>query len=291
MILIRIGGVPEHFNLPWHLLLEARAAAQLGIEARWQDFPEGSGAMAAALGENRLDLAMLLTEGAIAGAAVPANGFKLVSLYTESPLIWGIHVPAHSELRSVSDIRGKRYAISRRGSGSHLMSFVHAREQGWPTDNLDFVVVRDMQGAIDAFAASGADVFFWEKFMTKPAVDSGRFRRVGEFVAPWPAFVVCVSNAALAQHGAALTGLVQAVCKLGNDLAARGDAAELIARRYRLQPEDARAWLSATRWASKPGIAAGQLARAVEALRDLGLIDRSVQAGALIEPLPTRSRN
>ena len=170
MILLRVGGVPEHFNLPWHLLLEARGAAQLGIEARWQDFPEGSGAMAAALRENRLDLAMLLTEGAVAGAAAAADGFKIVSLYTESPLIWGIHVPAASEMRSVADIHGKRYAVSRRGSGSHLMSFVHAREQGWQTDNLDFVVVRDMQGAIDAFAAGAADVFFWEKFMTKPEI-------------------------------------------------------------------------------------------------------------------------
>jgi ABC-type nitrate/sulfonate/bicarbonate transport system substrate-binding protein len=269
-------------------LLEARGAAHLGIEAKWQDFSEGSGAMAAALRENRLDLAMLLTEGAIAGAASAADGFKIVSLYTESPLIWGIHVPAQAELRSVNDIRGKRYAISRRGSGSHLVSFVHAREQGWPTDNLDFVVVRDMQGAIDAFAAGGADVFFWEKFMTKPAVDSGRFRRVAEFAAPWPAFVVCASNAALAQYGAAMTGLLQSVCKFATDLAARGDAAGLIARRYRLQPEDARAWLSVTRWASRPGIGAGQLARAVEALRDLGLVDRSAQASALIEPLPAR---
>jgi ABC-type nitrate/sulfonate/bicarbonate transport system substrate-binding protein len=288
MILLRIGGVPEHFNLPWHLLLEARGGAQLAIEAKWQDFPEGSGAMAAALRENRLDLAMLLTEGAVVGAAAAADGFKIVSLYTESPLIWGIHAPADVELRSVADIRGKRYAISRRGSGSHLMSFVHAREQGWPTDALDFVVVRDMQGAIDAFAAGAADVFFWEKFMTKPAVDSGRFRRVGEFIAPWPAFVVCASNAALAQYGSAITALLQTVCKFATDLATRNDAAELVARRYRLQLEDARAWLAATRWASRPGIGVSHLTRVVEALRDLGLIDRHVQASSLIAPLPAR---
>jgi ABC-type nitrate/sulfonate/bicarbonate transport system substrate-binding protein len=288
MILLRIGGVPEHFNLPWRLLLEARVGAQLGVDAAWQDFPEGSGAMAAALRENRLDLAMLLTEGAVAGAAAASDGFKIVSLYTESPLIWGIHVPAHSAMRSVADIRGKRYAVSRRGSGSHLMSFVHAREQGWPTDDLDFVVVRDMQGAIDAFAAGAADVFFWEKFMTKPAVDAGRFRRVGEFIAPWPAFVACASNAALAQHGPAMAALLQSACGFAAELAARGDASELIAERYRLQAEDVRAWLGATRWASRPGIAVGQLARAVEALRDVGLIDRSVQAGELIAALPPR---
>src|SRR5262249_17334905 len=161
-------------NLPWHRLIESRGAE--GASVAWRDYPDGSGAMAAALRAEQLDAAMLLTEGAVAGAA--AGGFKIVSLYTESPLIWGIHVPATSSIRAVGDLRGRRYAISRRGSGSHLMSFVHAREQGWPTADLDFVAVGTLQGALDAFASGTADVFFWEKFMTKPLVDSGRFRRI-----------------------------------------------------------------------------------------------------------------
>ena len=133
--------------------------------------------MAAALRAGELDAAMLLTEGAVAGAA--QGGFKIVSLYTVSPLIWGIHVPAGSDLRNVEDVRGRRYAISRRGSGSHLMSFVHAREQGWSTDDLDFVVVGTLQGAIDAFTSGKADVFFWEKFMTQAA------RRLRKVQARW----------------------------------------------------------------------------------------------------------
>ncbi|HET8697384.1 MAG TPA: ABC transporter substrate-binding protein, partial [Gammaproteobacteria bacterium] len=114
--------MPEHFNLPWHLALDAGAPG--GVAAQWQDFPDGSGAMAEALRERRLDAAMLLTEGAVAGIA-RSGGFKIVSLYTESPLLWGIHVPASSRFRAVADIAGARYAISRRGSGSHLMAFVH----------------------------------------------------------------------------------------------------------------------------------------------------------------------
>ena len=49
MIKLRIGGVPEHFNLPWHLALEARRFEALGIEVTWRDYPGGSGAMAKAL--------------------------------------------------------------------------------------------------------------------------------------------------------------------------------------------------------------------------------------------------
>jgi hypothetical protein len=52
------------------------------------------------------------------------------------------------------------------------MSFVHAREQAGLPMILDFVVVGTLQGAIDALPSGQADVFFWEKFMTKPLVDS-----------------------------------------------------------------------------------------------------------------------
>ena len=277
---LEIGGVPEHFNLPWLRLAESGALDDLGVV--WRDVPEGSGAMAAALRAGELDAAMLLTEGAVVGAA--QGGFKIVSLYTASPLIWGIHVPAGSDLRTVEDVHGRRYAISRRGSGSHLMSFVHAREQGWSTADLDFVIVGTLQGAIDAFASGKADVFFWEKFMTKPLVDSGRFRRVGEFVAPWPAFVVCASNAALAQRkpiGAALSRVLDAAA----ELAASPGAAAAIARRYGLESGDAREWLASTRWAPRTGIGVEHLAPAVAQLAALGLIGADVVPQNLTAPL------
>jgi ABC-type nitrate/sulfonate/bicarbonate transport system substrate-binding protein len=277
---LRIGGVPEHFNLPWHRLMEARE--RLGGGMIWRDYPEGSGAMAAALRAGQLDAALLLTEGAVAGAA--AGGFKIVSLYTESPLIWGIHVPAASPIRGVDDLRGRRYAVSRRGSGSHLMSFVHAREQGWPAADLDFVVVGTLQGAIDAFANGAADVFFWEKFMTKPLVDSGRFRRVAEFVAPWPAFVVCAADAALAR-AAELANLLRDVFAAAAELAAERDAAATIAARYGLELDDAREWLRATRWASRPGIDVEHVAPAVVQLGALGLIGPEVSSASLLAPL------
>jgi ABC-type nitrate/sulfonate/bicarbonate transport system substrate-binding protein len=280
MTLLKIGGVPEHFNLPWLRLAESGALDDLGVV--WRDVPEGSGAMAAALRAGELDAAMLLTEGAVAGAA--AGGLKLVSLYTVSPLIWGIHVPADSDLRTVEDVRGRRYAISRRGSGSHLMSFVHAREHGWSTDDLDFVVVGTLQGAIDAFASGAADVFFWEKFMTKPLVDSGRFRRVGEFVAPWPAFVVCASDAALAARkpiGAALGRVLDAA----GELSANPNASAAIAERYGLLPGDAREWLAATCWAGRPGIGVVEIAPAVAQLAALHLIGADAAPQSLVASL------
>ena len=174
--------------------------------------------MAKALREGELDAALLLTEGAVAAIAAGVP-LKIASLYTDSPLVWGIHVPAASRFRGVAELRGSRYAISRHGSGSHLMAFVHARSLGWPVEQLSFVTVGNLAGAVEAFAAGAADVFFWEKFMTKPLVDAGKFRRLGEFTAPWPAFVVCVADAVDGGQRAALGRAVALVLRRGARIA------------------------------------------------------------------------
>ena len=278
MIKLRVGGVPEHFNLPWLLALEAQRFAPLGIDLSWRDYPGGSGAMAKALCDGELDAALLLTEGAVAGVADGAP-FKVASLFTESPLLWGIHVPAGSRSRSVADVRGARYAISRRGSGSHLMAVVHAQAQGWPVAGLDFVTVGNLDGAVAAFAAGTADVFFWEKFMTQPLVDAGRFRRVGEFAAPWPAFVVCVADAANRERRDALARALTLVLGEAAALRARPDAAAVIAARYGLAQSAVTQWLATTRWSARVSVASRDLEPACAALSSLGVLTRTI-AGA-----------
>jgi len=284
MIELKIGGVPEHFNLPWHLAAEAGVPERIGIRLTWRDYPDGSGAMAAALRAGELDAALLLTEGAVAGVA-NGGGFRIASLYTESPLIWGIHVPAASRFMAVADIRGARYAISRLGSGSHLMACVHARSQGWPVDALELVTVRNLAGAVEAFAAEAADVFFWEKFMTKPLVDAGRFRRVGEFLAPWPAFVLCVADGIGAPQRAALRELLAAVLDEAKTLAARPDAPVVIGQRYTLEPTDVAEWLRATRWAHEVAIEPGHLVQVTAALKNLQLVPSEFEPEQALLPL------
>jgi ABC-type nitrate/sulfonate/bicarbonate transport system substrate-binding protein len=281
MIKLRVGGVPEHFNLPWHLALEHRRFEPLGVELEWHDYAGGSGAMANALRDGELDAALLLTEGAIAAVA-HGVALKVASLYTESPLVWGIHVPAESRFRTVTDVRGARYAISRQGSGSHLMAYVHARSQGWPVEELQFVTVGNLAGAVDAFAAGKADVFFWEKLMTKPLVDEGRFRRVGELTAPWPAFVVCVADALQGAPRAAVTRALAVVLREAQALRARADAAALIAARYGLAAADVAEWLETTRWSARVAVTEADLAPACRALTSVGVLPRAIDAAECI---------
>jgi ABC-type nitrate/sulfonate/bicarbonate transport system substrate-binding protein len=271
LVTIRIGGVPEHFNLPWRKLLAGGALRSANVDAHWEDYPSGTGAMVSALDDEALDVAVLLTEGAVAGAS-RGSKFRIVSLYTRSPLIWGVHVPGDSALFAARDLEHARYAISRRGSGSHLMACAYARSQGWPTERLVFEVVGTLDGAIEAFHAGRADVFLWEKFMTKPLVDAGRFRRVDELIAPWPAFVVCASLKTLRDKRDAIGLVLDAVFPAAAAVRADPATPAELAARYGLDRADAAQWLAVTEWADTPGIDPTLVYSVADALAELDLL-------------------
>jgi ABC-type nitrate/sulfonate/bicarbonate transport system substrate-binding protein len=247
---LRIGGVPEHFNLPWHLAIEAGTTARCGMTVEWHEYSTGTGAMLADLADGQLDLAVLLTEGAALGLArgLPVQA---ISLYTTSPLIWGVHVKPESAYRSLNELRQARFAISRPGSGSHLMSLALALEQGWPAEKLQFETVDNLPGAIAAFREGRADAFLWEHFTTQPQVDAGVFRRIGDFVSPWPAWVVCAAAASWQQNAAAIRTLLEIVAATAGSLAGDPNRAELISRRYGLREAEVRQWLEQTTWVAE----------------------------------------
>jgi hypothetical protein len=165
------------------------------------------------------------------------------------------------------------------------MAFVHARAQGWDVARLAFIAVGNLDGAVTAFETGRADVFFWEKFMTKPLVDAGKFRRVGEFEAPWPAFVVCAARALGAEQRDALARVVTIVLEEARALRKRADAAPLIAARYGIASADAAQWLESTRFSARVGVAASDIAPACMALGALGVLPRVVDAADCIAPL------
>lgn len=247
MYKIRVGGVPEHFNWPWHLAFADHAFAASATDVSFSDYPGGTGAMIEALGSGKLDLALLLTEGALAGALNGAN-YKLVKVYVSSPLTWGIHVAQHSDLSSMRNAAGRRIAISRYGSGSHLIAIVDALARGLPIDNLQFVVVGDLAGARRALAADEADIFLWERFTTNPLVVAGEFRRIDQCVVPWPAFTAVVRDDLLPEHDASIRHLLETVHRYSSRLKRRRHAVREIADAYRLQHDDAAQWFRDVRW-------------------------------------------
>jgi sulfonate transport system substrate-binding protein len=268
---LHIGGVPEHFNLPWLDTLEGDLPEAAGVS--WVSQPQGTGAMVAGLRAGDLDAALLLTEGAVAASA-GEPGFEIVAVYVSSPLEWGIHVPGDSRFTDEGSIRGARYAISRYGSGSHLMSIAHARSRGWPTDSPRFVTVATLAGAEEAFAEGRADVFFWERVMTQPIVDAGRFRRVGVFAAPWPAFVLCFRAGIASDDRARIAAVFERVLSAASAFKAdvAGSAAR-IEEAFDIEREVAEQWLSRTQWATAVDIDKAMLSAVAEVLIEAGVID------------------
>lgn len=248
---INIGGVPEHFNLAWYLGLKNGEYKDEGINLRWHDYHGGTGQMCKGLRDGDIDMAVILTEG-IVKDIIAGNPSKIVQTYTQSPLIWGIHVAADSKFQTIEDIKGTRAAISRYGSGSHLMAFVNAQNNDWDIEkDLNFSVIKNLDGAIEGLTNGDADYFMWEKFTTKPLVDDGTFRRIGNCPSPWPCFVVAVRNEFLESNEDDVKIILDIVNNTTSEFKDIPSIDRTIANRYGQELEDVQEWLSLTEWSQE----------------------------------------
>lgn len=248
---IKIAGVPEHFNLPWQLAIENNEFKNQDIDLQWTNVPEGTGKLCEMLRNGETDLAVILTEGIIKDI-LNGNPSKIVQVYVESPLIWGIHVAAHSKFQSVADLKDTRVAISRRGSGSELMAYVNAHNNNWPTDNLQCEIINTIDGAVEALTHEKADYFMWERFMTKPLVDKGVFRRLDDCLTPWPSFVIVATDDLIKKQPQVIDQVLQIINAKTIDFKEIPAINETIANRFNQKTTDIDQWISRTQWSQQP---------------------------------------
>lgn len=277
---LKVGGVPEHFNLPWHLCIENDEFKNEDINVIWKDFPDGTGAMTRALRSGEIDVAVLLTEGAVKDI-ISGNEAKIVQSYIGSSLIWGIHVDANSEYQNIQDLEGKKVAISRVGSGSQLMAYVNAQNQGWDPSSLEFEIVGDINGAIEALKEGRADYFMWEYFTTKPLVDNKTFRRVADCPTPWPCFVIAVKNKVLKFDYADVRKMTDIVNKKSSEILNIPGIDKVFAERYEQKIEDIRKWMEITSW-SQHQISEEDLEEVQQQLLKLDLISNTIDSSCIL---------
>ena len=273
MTSLKIVGVPEHFNLPWHLCLENGEFEKENIDLQWTDVPEGTGKMCQMLRDGTADIAVILTEGIIKDI-VNGNPSKIVQVYVKSPLIWGIHVAAHSTFQTLADLENSKVAISRLGSGSQLMAYVNAKNQGWDTSKLQFEIVNTLDGGVTALTDGTADYFMWEHFMTKPLVDKGVFRRLADCPTPWPCFVIAVREEVLAKQPETIITLLKIINAKTRNFKDIPNIETQLATTYHQKKEDIEEWLSLTEW-SQEKIDIALLNRIQNQLQELNIIDSS----------------
>jgi sulfonate transport system substrate-binding protein len=207
---IRVGGVPEHFNLTWHLAMENGLFEKEGIELEWTVFKGGTGQMTKALRDNEIDVCILLTEGIISDI-VKGNPSKLIGKYLNTPLIWGVYTGINNPVNYYGEIYDKNYAISRFGSGSHLMPIVDANAKKIKIKEEQFQVIKNLEGALESLTENETDAFYWEKYTTKPYVDNGTLKHLGDYVTPWPCFMIAATNDIISKEKEAIDNLLKVI--------------------------------------------------------------------------------
>jgi ABC-type nitrate/sulfonate/bicarbonate transport system substrate-binding protein len=282
---LRVAGVPEHFNAPFHLAEQRGMFANAGVQFEWNMTPQGTGAMAQKLENGEVDVAVMLSEGAVARAAEGAP-FKVVGTYVKSPLRWGIHVKHGSPIQNVEGLKGKVFGVSRMLSGSHLMAHVLAHQRGWdPIQDAPLHIVGTLDGARKAMAAGEIQAWLWEKFTTKHLVDSGEWDITGEIPTPWPCFLFVASERAIAEQSDTIRQMVdvtRGVCEefKGNEA---GATTTYVSERHALSTEDAQEWLDGTEWSCSLDVAHHTLTSTQAALVTIGQLKHAVPCETLID--------
>ncbi|KZZ98356.1 hypothetical protein AAL_02874 [Moelleriella libera RCEF 2490] len=277
---LRIGFVPEHFSTPLHF-----AQKYYGLHATLIPFPSGTGHMVTAIRAGEIDVAIGLTEGWIAGLGKETvesddGGYRLVGTYVETPLCWAISTGAgRPDITSISSLKGGKIGVSRIGSGSYVMGYVLADQQGWLAENASFsdtVVLHDFEKLRGAVNSGEADFFMWEHFTSKKYYDSGEIRRVGEIYTPWSSWKI-VASTKLA-HGTTLDARVKTLFAALDHGVKHfeqnpDEAVAYISTELGYTEPDAREWLKTVRFPSRTeGVKDEVVENCVAILRKAGVL-------------------
>lgn len=246
---LRIGAVPEHFFFPLKKWLN-EGGLSFPIEFELIEYPNGSGAMHADLLSGKLDLAFVLTEAA-AFARIQQKAVTPLCLFVTSPLNWGIFTGSQRPQNQMAEFEKPTYAISRFGSGSHLMAMVDARLRGGNIQESQWKVVENLEGAHKSLRNAETDLFFWEKWTTKPLVDKGELRMIDVRPSPWSSFVLTCRQE-LSKEVELLRKIrlaVNEILTLAKIWRQEPNASQQIARFYGQKEKDAAEWLQSVTWA------------------------------------------
>jgi ABC-type nitrate/sulfonate/bicarbonate transport system substrate-binding protein len=251
MIKINIGGVNEHFNFPWKHGIETNAFYEQGIDLQWHDIAGGTGEMVKLLVRGDLQLAVLLTEGFYFSLATHTHSV-LLSNFTDTPLKWGVFVHKKSAIDNLQQIFNKKFAVSRLGSGSHLMVIVFAQQNNKHIQNMRFVEKHSLSGCLHAIKNHEADVFLWEKYTTKPFIQDYELKHIGDIPTPWPAFSIVCNKEFYSKNTSQVKTIINTIFKLNSNINSnKKKYAPLIANQSQLPVDWIMEWIAETTWAEK----------------------------------------
>jgi ABC-type nitrate/sulfonate/bicarbonate transport system substrate-binding protein len=168
---------------------------------------------------------------------------------------WALSAGKNSKHDSIDTLYKTNVAISRYGSGSHIMAFVLADQREWLKKNekpFDFTVLHNFKAMRDAVNDGSCDYFMWETFTTKPYHDSGEIKRIGQITPPWPAFLFAAHTDLLASDKEGLKrvlGAIQRATQLFMDQK-EDESVKHVMRILEYPEEDVRRWFKTVHYAA-----------------------------------------
>jgi hypothetical protein len=289
---LRIGYVPEHYLLPLHL-----AKPNFPFPVELVSFPSGTGHMISSLRSDAIDLAIGLTEGWVAGLLTAegqkARSYSIVGSWVRNPLRWAVVTGKNrNNIECIADLKTYgRVGVSRMGSGSHIMAFVLAQQEGWFANTESkkplvlvplgpFADLRD--GVTGKNDEALADFFMWEHFTTKPYFDgdSTPLKRIGEIYTPWPSWHIAASSSTfpIPEKDERLTQVFETLDKgIKQFNSTPEEAVRLLGTGelgYHYTEEDAGEWLKGAEFAkSTKGVDSNVMESVVKVLQEAGVIN------------------
>ncbi|CAO3594841.1 unnamed protein product [Absidia cylindrospora] len=276
---LRIGYVPEHFSTPLYIAQEQGFFRDNNVNVELVCCPGGTGEMTSKLEDKSLDVAIALTEGLVAGISKGQDWYKIVGTYVDAPLCWAISTGQESRHHSIDTLHKSNCGISRYGSGSQIMAYVLADQQGWLNNNnkeedpMAFSVLNNFKAMRDSVNDESTDFFMWELFTTKPYHDTKEVRCIGKITPPWPAFLFAAHVDVL--DVPELPRLLQAIQKATTLFMDQKDDESIkhIIRILDYQEEDVRNWFKTVHYApDHAGISQRALQVTVSTLQKAGVI-------------------
>ena len=132
-------------------------------------------------------------------------------------------------------------------------------------------------------AVGDTDVFYWEKFTTKPYVDTGELKRIGEFPTPWPSFMVAASDSILAKHPKIVVKILNIIHNKCSSFMKNSETViPQVAERYQLKVKDAENWFHRTEWAIDGWVSDKMLQSVVFNLKLANLLEQNKSIPELI---------
>jgi len=152
------------------------------------------------------------------------------------------------------------------------MAIVDANSHGYELKKEQFEVIKNLDGALASLVNLETDVFYWEKYTTKPFVDSGQLRRVGEYKTPWPCFVIAATDDILKREPDNVIRALRTIHDSCDNFMQDDEAIKMVSERFGQKMKDVERWYHSTEWAMHGWVSDKMLRSVVYHLRAAEII-------------------